>query len=96
MTEAGSMLVRMVDFLKSQGGYYQACLQPHHGDNNPGTDGPRASSSIIEPGASCADTERNGERSGVVYVLINLGAWPTPSRCAASKLTDHGIALDRG
>lgn len=85
------MLVRLVDFLKSQG-VTSLFTNLTHGDTRPEqTD--VGVSSIIDAWLLLRDAEQDGERSGVVYVLKSRGMAHS-KRVRAFRLTDRGIQLD--
>ncbi len=89
-TEAGSMLVRMVDFLKSQSitGLFtnltQGGISPEQTDVG--------ISSIIDTWLLLRDTEHDGERRGVIYVLKSRGMAHS-KQVRGFRLTDDGIRL---
>jgi circadian clock protein KaiC len=90
MTEAGTMLVRLVDFLKS-GGITSLFTNLTHGGGDPeNTD--LGISSIIDSWLLLRDTERDGQRSGAVCVLKSRGMAHS-KQVRTFRLTDHGIEL---
>jgi circadian clock protein KaiC len=90
MTEAGSMLVRLIDFLKSQA-ITSVFTNLTHGEANPEqTD--VGISSIIDTWLLLRHTERDGARDGVVYVLKSRGMAHS-RQVRGFRLTDHGIQL---
>jgi circadian clock protein KaiC len=90
MTEAGAMLVRLVDFLKSQGIISLFTNLTHGGSNPENTD--VGISSIIDTWLLLRDTERDGARSGVIYVLKSRGMAHS-KQIRGFQLTDHGIEV---
>ncbi len=90
MTEAGAMLVRLIDFLKSRQITSLLTNLTHGGSNPEYTD--VGISSIIDTWLLLRDVEEDGERSGLIYVLKSRGMAHSKKvrRCV---LTDHGIQL---
>ncbi len=89
-TEACSMLVRLVDLLKARE-ITSLFTNLTHGDNNPeNTD--LGISSIIDSWLLLRDTEQNGERSGVIYILKSRGMSHS-KRVRGLRLTNHGFEL---
>lgn len=89
-TEAGAMLVRMVDFLKSQGITSLFTNLTHGGANPEETD--VGISSIIDTWLLLRDQESDGERHGFVYVLKSRGMSHS-KQVRGFRLTDRGIEL---
>ena len=90
MSEAGAMLVRLVDFLKRQGITSLFTNLTHGGSNPEYTD--VGISSIIDTWLLLRDAEHDGERSGVVYVLKSRGMAHS-KQVKGFRLTDNGIEL---
>lgn len=90
VTESGAMLVRLVDFLKCQGITSLFTNLTHSGNNPEQTD--VGISSIIDTWLLLRDTEREGARSGVLYVLKSRGMAHS-KQVRGFRLTDHGIEL---
>lgn len=90
MTETGAMLVRLVDFLKSQGITSLFTNLTQGGSNPENTD--VGISSIIDTWLLLRDTEREGARSGVIYVLKSRGMAHS-KQVRGFRLTNHGIEL---
>ncbi len=90
MTEAGSMLVRLIDFLKQQGitGLFTNLT---HGGSNPEHTG-IGISSIVDTWLLLRDREQDNERSGAIYVLKSRGMAHS-KKVRGFRLTDHGIEL---
>jgi circadian clock protein KaiC len=88
--EAESMLVRLVDFLKSRGitGLYTNLT---HGERNL-EQTEIGISSIIDTWLLLRDTEQDGERSATLYVLKSRGMAHS-KQVKKFRLTDHGIQL---
>ncbi|HXT57430.1 MAG TPA: circadian clock protein KaiC [Pirellulales bacterium] len=89
-SDAGSMLVRLIDFLKSQAITGLFTNLTHSDANLEQTD--VGISSIIDAWLLLRDIERDGERRGAVYVLKSRGM-PHSKRVRGFRLTDHGIEL---
>jgi circadian clock protein KaiC len=89
-SEAGAMLVRLVDFLKSQAITSLFTNLTHSGTNLEETD--VGISSIIDTWLLLRDTESRGERKGVVHVLKSRGMSHS-RQVRGFHLTDHGIEL---
>ncbi len=90
MSEAGAMLIRLVDFLKGREITSVFTNLTHGANNVEETD--VGISSIIDTWLLLRDTEREGERSGVVYVLKSRGMAHS-KKVRGFRLTDHGIEL---
>jgi circadian clock protein KaiC len=90
MTEAGSMLIRVVDFLKSQGITGLFTNLTHDGSNPEKTDS--GISSIIDTWLLLRNTEQDGERGGTIYVLKSRGMAHS-NHVHGFRLTDQGIVL---
>jgi len=90
LTEAGAMLVRLVDLLKSQGitGLFTNLT---HGGNGPDQTDVDISS-IIDTWLLLRDTERDGRRSAVLHVLKSRGMGHS-KQGRGLQLTDDGIVL---
>ncbi|QJW93545.1 circadian clock protein KaiC [Frigoriglobus tundricola] len=91
-TEAGAMLVRLVDFLKERGVTSLFTNLTHAGSAAEETD--TGISSIIDTWLLLRDTERNGERGGVLYVLKSRGMAHS-KQVREFRLTDGGIELGK-
>lgn len=89
-TEAGAMLVRLVDFLKERGITSLFTNLTHAGGGLEETD--IGISSIIDTWLLLRDTERDGERGGVVYVLKSRGMAHS-KQVREFRLTGAGIEL---
>jgi circadian clock protein KaiC len=90
MTEAGTMLVRLVDFLKSRQITGLFTYLTHGNSNLEQTDA--GISSIIDTWLLLRDTERDGERSGVLHVLKSRGMAHS-KQVRGLRFTDRGIQL---
>jgi KaiC/GvpD/RAD55 family RecA-like ATPase len=90
LSEAETMLVRLVDLLKSQGITSLFTNLAHGGGIQEETD--VGISSIIDTWLLLRDTERDGKRSGVVYVLKSRGMAHS-KQVKGFQLTDKGIEL---
>ena len=88
--DAGAMLVRLVDLLKSRGVTALFTNLTHRGEQEEAT---RVGiSSIIDTWLLLRDHEQHGERTGSLYVLKSRGM--AHSRTVRGmRLTDHGIEL---
>ena len=91
-TEAGAMLVRMVDFLKERGITSLFTNLMRSGAAEAETDS--GISSIIDTWLLLRDTERNGERVGTLYVLKSRGMAHS-KQVREFRLTDNGIELGK-
>ncbi len=89
-TEAGAMLVRLVDFLKERGITSLFTNLTHANGGLEQTD--IGISSIIDTWLLLRDTERDGERGGVVYVLKSRGMAHS-KQVREFRLTGAGIEL---
>ena len=89
-TEAGAMLIRLVDFLKSQGitSLFTNLVQGSHD----ATETDVGISSIIDTWLLLRDTERNGERCGALYVLKSRGMSHS-KQVREFRLSDTGIDI---
>ncbi len=87
-TEAGAMLVRLVDFLKSQGITSLFTNLVHGGRDATETD--VGVSSMIDTWLLLRDTERNGEGCGALYILKSRGMSHS-KQVREFRLSDHGI-----
>jgi circadian clock protein KaiC len=90
-SEAGAMLLRLVDFLKSRG-ITGVFTNLSHGGNNP-EDTDVGISSIIDTWILLRNIERDGERSGAVYVLKSRGMAHS-KKVMGFRFTDNGLQLD--
>ena len=90
MSEAGSMLIRLVDFLKHLGITTLFTNLTHGESSIEQTD--VGISSIIDTWLFLHDIEQEGERSGVVYVLKSRGMAHS-KQVRGIRLTDDGIQL---
>jgi len=90
LTDAGSMLIRLIDYLKGQGTTSLFTNLTHGGQNGENTE--LGISSIIDTWLLLRDHERNGERSGVAYILKSRGMSHS-KQVKGFRLTDHGIEL---
>ena len=90
MSEAGAMLVRLVDFLKRQNITSLFTNLTHGGSVPEYTD--VGISSIIDTWLLLRDIEHDGQRSGVVYVLKSRGMSHS-KQVKGFRLTDNGIEL---
>jgi circadian clock protein KaiC len=90
LTEAGAMVVRLVDFLKHRGITSIFTNLTPGGDNPENTD--VGISSIIDSWLLLRDSERDGERSRVIYVLKSRGMAHS-KQVKVIQLTDNGIQL---
>jgi circadian clock protein KaiC len=88
--EAGAMLVRLVDFLKSRGTTSLFTNLTHGGAGTEEAD--VGISSIIDTWLLLRDTERGGERGLVLYVLKSRGMAHS-KQVREFRLTDDGIEL---
>jgi circadian clock protein KaiC len=93
MSEARAMLVRLVDFLKGRG-ITSVFTNLTHGDINVEKTAVGISS-IIDTWILLRDTEREGERSGVVYILKSRGMAHS-KKVMGFRLTDNGFELTDG
>lgn len=89
-TEAGSMLVRLVDVLKSRG-ITSLYTNLTHAGNLEQTD--VGISSIIDTWLFLRETEADDERRGVLYILKSRGMAHS-KQVRGFRLTDHGIELE--
>ena len=89
-SEAGTMLIRLVDFLKERGVTALFTNLIHGGGELEQTD--VGISSIIDTWLLLRDTERDGERGGVAYVLKSRGMAHS-KQVREFRLTDSGIEL---
>ena len=85
------MLVRLVDFLKSQEITSVFTNLTHGGVRQEETD--VGISSVIDTWLLLRDCERNGERGGAIYVLKSRGMAHS-RKVMAFRLTDGGVQLD--
>jgi circadian clock protein KaiC len=90
-SEAGAMLLRLVDFLKSRGITGVFTNLSHAGNNPEDTD--VGISSIIDTWILLRNIERDGERSGAVYVLKSRGMAHS-KKVMGFRFTDNGVQLD--
>jgi circadian clock protein KaiC len=90
MAEAATMLMRLVDFLKSKGITAVFTDLSPAGGNAERTDA--GISSIIDTWVLLRDTERNGQRGGVIYILKSRGMAHS-KRLRDYRLTDEGIEI---
>ncbi len=90
MSEAGTMLVRIVDFIKSQGITGLFTNLTHQGNSLESTD--TGISSIIDTWILLRDAERNDVRSGMIYVLKSRGMAHS-RQLRTFDITDHGFRL---
>jgi len=90
LTEAGSMLVRMVDLMKSQGITALFTALTHGGNNPAQTD--VGISSIIDTWLLLRNTERDGLRSVTLHVLKSRGMAHS-KQVHGFRLTHDGIVL---
>ena len=88
-SEAAAMLIRLVDFLKSRGVTSLFTNLVHRGELEATEVG---ISSIIDSWLLLKDTERDGERGNVLYVLKARGMAHS-KRVQKLRLTDNGIEL---
>ena len=91
-TEAGSMLVRLVDLLKSKGITTLFTNLTHGGNALENTD--IGISSIIDTWLLLRDLEVEGERRSFIYVLKSRGMAHS-KQVRVFRLTNHGVELDR-
>lgn len=91
MSEAGSMLVRLIDFLKQQGITSLLTNLTHGSQSLEHTD--LGISSIIDTWLSLRETERDEERSGVIYILKSRGMAHS-KKVNRFQLSDNGIEVD--
>ena len=91
-TEAGAMLVRLVDLLKSRGITGLFTNLTHGGTHPENTD--VGISSIIDTWLLLRDDERDGQRSGTVCVLKSRGMAHS-KQVRGFRLTGHGIELTK-
>jgi circadian clock protein KaiC len=89
-SEAGAMLVRLVDFLKSRGVISLFTNLTRGGTITEESD--VGISSIIDTWLLLRDTERDGERGDVLYVLKSRGMAHS-KQVREFRLTDDGIEL---
>lgn len=89
MTEAGAMVVRLIDFLKSQGTTTLFTNLTHAADPE-STE--IAISSIIDTWLLLREIERGNQRSGVINVLKSRGMAHS-KQIRGFRLTDHGVEL---
>ncbi len=90
MAEAGCMLVRLADFLKSQGITSVFTELTYSRPNPEQTD--VGISSIIDTWLLLRDTEHEGERRGVIYILKSRGMAHS-REVRGFRFTDHGIEV---
>ena len=90
MTEAGSMLVRLVDFLKSQGVTSLFTSLTHAGNSMESTD--LGISSIIDTWVVLQEKDEGAERSGTIYVVKSRGMAHS-KEIRGFRLTDRGVEL---
>jgi circadian clock protein KaiC len=90
MSEAGAMLVRLVDFLKEKG-ITSVFTNLTHGAIRP-EETDVGISSVIDTWLLLRDNEGEGERSGVLYVLKSRGM-PHSKKVMGFRLTDNGAQL---
>ena len=90
LTDAGTMLVRLIDFLKNQG-ITSLFTNLTQGSNNPENSDSEISS-IVDTWLLLRDVERDGERSGVIHVLKSRGMAHS-KQVKGFRLSDHGIEL---
>lgn len=90
--EAGAMLIRLVDFLKSRE-VTSVFTNLTHGAGSP-EETDVGISSIIDTWLLLRDTERDGERGGSLYVLKSRGMAHS-KQVREFRLTDHGIELGK-
>jgi len=90
-SEAGAMLLRLVDLLKSRA-ITGVFTNLSHGGKNP-EDTDVGISSIIDTWILLRNIERHGERSGAVYVLKSRGMAHS-KKVMGFRFTDSGFQLD--
>lgn len=88
--DAGTMLVRLVDYLKSREITAMFTNLSRSGETEEHTQ--LGFSSIIDTWLLLRDTEHDGERSGVLYVLKSRGMSHS-KKVRAFELTDRGIRI---
>lgn len=91
-TEAGAMLIRLVDYLKSRG-ITSLFTNLMHAGSVETTD--IGISSIIDTWLLLRDTESGGERAGELYVLKSRGMSHS-KHVRSFRLSDHGIEIGPG